>query len=57
VQYVEGEVRFIVKAVGELNVQNLVSDEGLANIDPSMLDSLRGEDVPSIEKVRNEAAD
>lgn len=44
VQYTEGIVRFIVKAIGELDVGNLGMDEGLASIDPSVIDSLKVEE-------------
>jgi len=44
-----------VKAVGELDVQNLRIDEELPNIDPLALESLRVGDEAFIEIVRNEA--
>lgn len=55
VQYTEGIVRFIVKAIGDLDVGNLGMDEGLANIDPSVVSSLKVEDEAFVEDVRKEA--
>jgi N-methylhydantoinase A/oxoprolinase/acetone carboxylase beta subunit len=55
VQYVEGIVRFIVKAIGELNVQNLAMDKGLADIDPAVIASLKVEEEAFVEEIRKES--
>jgi len=57
VQYTEGIVRFIVKAIGDLDVATLGMDEGLTQVDESLVQGLKVEDEAFVEEVKKEAGE